>query len=331
MALAFEKTYNFYHWTKSYEGSQENHARETLYNLKELFVSAGWIVESSHDGGGTNLGNNDQVDHWTSTSVFSRPGGNDPWIVLKAPALFGALQICIVCNYSSGTSWLHRWDVFVSPSAGFGSANGGSDGTATAAPTATDQTSDISDDYYAVPAHTEWHIAAATDDSQFIILNRTGAVTQTLMVFSNVNNPPAELDNGIAYYCYTGANSNPTADADAGNLGDGSEHYTTARWRGSISGTNRAMYLGSRGYNNGSMHANQIVQDDAKITLYPCDLMCNVTTIQGYYGTIPDLYYGANNQHNIGLGDALGGPINWYSLGSLIVPWDNSQPLPRVR
>jgi hypothetical protein len=105
-------------------------------------TSGNWTVTSSCNGptgtsgGGANsFGNNDNVDRWESILDLGWAGGNHSWIVLQQSAIAPKFQVCIDLSQSNSETAT----IVVSFTAGFGAANGGTDGTASARPTATDQ------------------------------------------------------------------------------------------------------------------------------------------------------------------------------------------------
>lgn len=98
-----------------------------------------WTPESTNAGDGVNFGNNDQVNHITTLAdvVIGLNAANHTYWVLKNSAV--GTQLCCDLRYSTfGNEG--QWDEGLLMSIdGFGAANGGTDGTATARPTATDE------------------------------------------------------------------------------------------------------------------------------------------------------------------------------------------------
>ncbi len=123
--------------------------------------SGNWTVTSSCRGnGGSNFGNNDNVNWWDLSGalydgyiVHAAAASNHSWIVLEQTGIATKYQVCIDFSNATTTSAT----VVVSFGAGFGLANGGADGTATARPTATDQQILIS--------NTDWGPAGTTPGS----------------------------------------------------------------------------------------------------------------------------------------------------------------------
>lgn len=98
-----------------------------------------WTVWGSCDGHAStpSFGNGNGVDYWSvpATDILWAASGNHSWIVLQQVGLSSKAAICI--DLLSASSWLAT--VVFSPSAGFGTANGGTDGTASARPIASDE------------------------------------------------------------------------------------------------------------------------------------------------------------------------------------------------
>lgn len=98
-----------------------------------------WTVWGSCDGHAStpSFGNGDGADYWVSpaTDILWAASGNHSWIVLRQAGLSSKAAICVDL-LSANT---YQATIVLSPSAGFGLANGGLNGTASARPTATDE------------------------------------------------------------------------------------------------------------------------------------------------------------------------------------------------
>ena len=94
-----------------------------------------WTVYSSNDGAG-GFGNGDSVDHWATVAnvIRANAGTNHSWMVLKSGTSFGGLgyPIYLIMDVSGGSD--------SSPVVMSLSKSAPTGGTATAAPTASDQT-----------------------------------------------------------------------------------------------------------------------------------------------------------------------------------------------
>jgi len=114
-------------------------AQRTMFAIKQALTggdgnitTAPWLVSRSSDSVTA-----DGSDNWGAYTnvVFNSAGIAHSWIVLKQPGTKG-YEICIDC--SNGTS-ANYFTMFWSPSGGFNAGAGGTDGTTTARPTASDE------------------------------------------------------------------------------------------------------------------------------------------------------------------------------------------------
>lgn len=116
--------------------------QSAMYALKQSlrnFSSSPWAVWGSCNGrlSTPSFGNGDGIDYWLNQTndVLWAASGNHSWIVLEQVGLGAHASICI--DLLSASSWLAT--VVFSPSAGFGSAHGGTNGSAAARPQASDE------------------------------------------------------------------------------------------------------------------------------------------------------------------------------------------------
>jgi hypothetical protein len=350
MAIAFSQAYTFRHFVRPFDGTDAGTkipAREFLYEFKESLLAAGWTVMASHAGDGTvdnsgitanvdGLGGGAGVDYWTSAiAIHPINTSNDPWIVLQCHPSHGDVQVCLqLTRFGGGLSNIDYWDVAMSPAGQFLTANGGTDGAANTMPTAPDQILTANDLAFINPSHQtyEIHCAYTADKSQMFLFVQQEQSVGHFWAFSVLDNPDANLDNDAVWTMrqYTGLGGSDITNPSSTTMDNG-DHYTTASWYGLVSGTLRTMYLGGRGWNNVGIQSQVRPPASGQVLVGPAELYASDVTVRGFYGTVPDLYWSPNSQYHKGLGDSVGGPVNWYSGGSLIIPWDNTQPLPRVR
>lgn len=336
MPISLSQAYSHFVQERDYNPDTVNYEnfQEILYDLKEAIIAGGqWTVWGSHDGQ-DNLGNNDAVDRWTSPSQINRTLSNrDPWIVLEGPVGMGSPQICIAAEYSSGQSWMGRVSIVVSPSGGFGVSGGGTDGTTTARPTATDEDKQVdalagnlalsgTDDC----ARTT--VAAEGADGSLFLWFRQGQQTILFGAVVKTVNAPVALDNGVVWMFRSDTPSSANQLSPELNSARQAVHFGAANWRGMVSGTFRAMYLGTRGWNGGSFALRTSVRQGNAVPVSQADLFASDLAAQGYYGTIPDLYYCLQLLFRVLLGDTAGGAPKFIALDSLIVPWDPTAAKP---
>jgi hypothetical protein len=343
MAIAHSQVYLFNHWTRSYDGDADgvtkSIVKEWWYRFKEAFVAGGWTVMGSYAGTGSvfNDGDRDLVDGlgagagtdtWTGPN-FSAGGNNRPWIILQCPPIMGKAQFMFGCSqpFQSNPEYM---DARVSLDGTFMTLYGGTNGTTSARPTAPDQVIHNTNQgglNNAGAYSTEVHACWSTLKDQFYIMTKHEQATPMFMAFSVLDNAPVNLADGLAYCALFG----DTGLALSNTKMDNADHYTTPNWRGQIDGVTTQMYLGGRGWSNVGIQSQLRIPDDGKIVGGPCELYGSPVTYRNYYGTVPDIYWTPNSQYNQGYGDSVAGPIKWYSGGSIIVPWDATQKLPRLR
>jgi len=344
MALAHSQAYSFYHWERAYDanadGINDSISREWYHRTKEAFVAGGWTVMGSYPGSGStfNDGDRDLVDGiggGAGTDTWTTPVLPDsslrPWIVLQCPPIMGVMQVVIGISQP----WNNNPEYYIartSPSGSFMAINGGTDGTTSVTPLAPDQVNHrissqggmISEGSYT----TAIHACYSADKSQFYFMTLQEQGNPHFFAFSVVDNAPAALQGGLVWTMIDGANIYETiSETKMGNA----DHYTTASWNGVISGVNRTLYLGGRGWNNVGIQSQIRIPQDRSTIVGPCELYASNLTIRGYYGTVPDIYWAPLGQYRQGFGDTIGGPIKWFCGDSIIVPWDSTESLPRLR
>lgn len=342
MALAYTKAgWNFEKYLYAYEQNLTRMKQHWYWGFKDVLVSLGWTVRGGytlaqglHHNDGTN------VDPWVVPTDLTK-ANQDFYIIMRGPQGLGDAEICFGCNVSNSDTWWRSMFFYVSHNSGgtggFGATYGGANGTSGSSsvpPTALDAqtifvhnsttatTSIDSSDTFSI------YGAVSADAKETRLVIQHGNVVNLFFGLSHLNNPHPNLDNtGRAFTLRTSTNiatpSNTVMDND---------FYTSALYYGRVAGINRTLYAGTSGYANLGHQSLNIVQQDAKMVVAPMDMYNNTLGEKGYYGTIPDMYWG-NNAHEMQLlGDTVGGAPNWFSGGSIISPWDGvtPEPLPRV-
>jgi hypothetical protein len=349
MALAHSQAYNFRHWTAAYDGSNRGLPRRHRNQLKQMFEAAGWTLLASSNGGafsndGTG-GPNPLVagtDHWPAGDAVLAYGSYYPWVVLQCPPIMGVIQIMIHTPQPTSSNPTY-WTVTTSNKGQFLASGGGTDGTGSnSPPTAPDQYlwySNVNNGLDSSGAYTLTLTACwSADLSQFFMMSHQDRGNPHFFAFSKMENARADnpgwtIQNGMIWTIRGGDGG---IDMD-NTVMDNADHYTSAVWHAGIStdgnppGGESSFYLGGRGWNNVGIQSQIRIPDNRKTVVGPCELYASSLSLRGFWGRIPDLYWAPNNQFRQGMGDSVGGLVNWFCGGSLIVPWDNTQVMPRVR
>jgi len=338
MALAYTKAgWSFEKYLYAYEQDLQLMQQHWWFGLKSVLVALGWEVRGGLSSVGLFHNTNEAYgaysgsDPWPTVADTNKTG-SDMYIIMRSPT---GLEICMGANYATQTTYLYFGFMIISHAAGFGSANGGANGTSgTAAvpPTATDQqviynhnTNSNTTGIDNGSTFSIYGMKSSDDLNCRLVIKRLRGVNLWLSL-EHLTNPHANLDNSGRVISVRWA----TGDEQINSVMDNG-YYTSALYYGRVSGVNRALYAGTNGYANLGHQSLNIVQADNKMVVAPVDLYNNTLGEKGYYGTVPDLYWGNNNQFFQLLGDSIGGAPKWFSGGSLVSPWDSVTPEPPPR
>ena len=185
----------------------------TLIHLKNALLSVWanpWTVISSCDAAA--FGNNDNVDRWLIPGdAQPRSTGINPtsWIVLQQTGIAAKFQIKIEMQTALDAGGENDIAVYMSPSAGFGAVNGGTDGTLQNGPTATDDVfcggvGWMGDEGFA-PTAKLMSIIQSTDGevTRIIISHDASALPITVMGFEKPRLPSPDWANPAVGYCFS--------------------------------------------------------------------------------------------------------------------------------
>jgi len=340
MALAYTKTWSFEKYLYAYEQDVDIMNRHWYFGLKDTLVRLGWEVRGglSLDVGlehntAEAFGAYSGADPWPTYIEADKKSNSDIYIIMRSPC---GLEICFGANYSSDPSYNYQMFAYLSIDSGFGSANGGTNGTSGASavpPTASDMQTiyahNSGTDTNGINSGATFSIYGAQSADGLhtrLVIKRLRGINLWLAL-DHLDNAHANLDHGGRVLAFRSTNGDEQANSVMNN-----DYYTTPLYYGRVSGVNRTLYAGTSGYANLGHQSLNIVQQDNKMVVAPVDLYNNTLGEKGYYGTVPDLYWGNNNHFMQLLGDSVGGLPKWFSGGSIISPWDSvtPEPLPRV-
>lgn len=339
MAIAHSQVFTFRNLISPHDGDVANDRKARIMwgEFKAAMKAGGWTVVGSYAGTGSlyNDGTANPLvagtDSWLVPADELPLESNRAWMILQCPPIMGKLQIMFWQLYN-GVSNNEYIVVRSSPGGEFMASGGGTDGTTTTPPTAPDEITHIDGNQqtfqenspYTCQCYTAW----SADLSQFYMFLMQEAANPMFFCASVLENPDPDLENGLAW-CWSQVSGSGNTVYYNSQMDNGS-HYTTPSWNGVINGVSRTFYLGGRGWNNAGVQLKTRIQADGKCPPGPAELYNGELTERGFVGRVPDIYWTAT-QYNKGYGDAVAGPIKWYSHADFVIPWDVNQPLPRQR
>lgn len=287
------------------------------------FGSAAWGVWGSCYGhvSSPQFGNGDGVDYWRTTGVGDPAKliwgtGNHSWIVLTQSGLSSKAAICIDLN--SASSWLVT--VVLSPSAGFGTANGGTNGTASARPTASDQIVLLNGAAWGGYNGTlTWrqHVLMSTDGKCTRILMMKNGASSGLWLLDVAKNP---VDGwaipvvGLAY-----------GSSDGSGVASYANFSTAANTWGKMGADTCSFYMTGEAYGATGLQTVSTVPDDetGEWPLFPIGLQSTSSSHRGRKGEVFDLWWS-------GGGGGLTYPDDdtrqLIGFGAFAFPWNGSVP-----
>jgi len=297
------------------------YAKTVMRNLKDALTglpSCPWTCWGSCDG--TAYGNGDSVDRWTDDSdlVWSS-SGNRSWFVFNIPGFNEKTAMCI--NLASGS---HSYAAFTfSWSAGFGAANGGSNGTTSAAPTATDGIGISYDSKWGCRDSSysndmSVHAMQASDGSSHrVFIIRDGLCTGMWTIETPVNAVSDWTDPIIASVMGTDSTSIYITSFD--RLGSVTYGYVRSRYDGgSRSGALTAESLYSVGPVSFQGYPDDV---SGEWPLSEVGYYITASSRRGRKCSLSDIWWGGQNTGFYYPDD---GSKQLIQMGDLVVPWDGS-------
>jgi hypothetical protein len=283
-----------------------------IKNALKGFGTNPWTVSGSSDGSTSGM---DGTDRWTDYTkiLHNNDGSSHSWIVLRQTGLNTKFEVCIDCNSASSS---YTATFLISPANGFGTTNGGTDGSTTARPTATDS--------YTLPG-TSWggsdssptyvvHCMQSTDGKCTRVVVCSNGAPINILVFDTANNTitgwnTPKLLFGV-YSHATNATTYGTLNANANLVVKANSFYIP-------------VWLATLGYASATFGLNPGGSKTHSFTgewpFMPISIAGNGTNGCGIFGTPYDLYWGSAALQNA---DYPG--YGWTQFGNLILPWDGS-------
>ncbi len=297
--------------------------QQVLFQIKLSLVSFGtlpWTVSGSSNSVASGM---DAVDRWVSSTNLVWSAGAHSWIVLRQTGIASQCELLIDLGTGSGD---HTLQAFISPSVGFGTANGGTNGSTSARPTATDevQLQLFSDGWISGTsnfAHTV-HVQQSTDGQCTRAIVCTNNNPVTLWLFDRVANAFSGWTGTKAVFICAASNGTNNLFLHA-NFQD--VKTRTFFKHSSLIGN---FYLCTPGYVSSSITrstAGTVPNDVTKEWYFgPITLASDSTSLRGLWGTMIDIYYGSIALNAQTSYERSGTPHYWQQFGEMIFPWDSS-------
>lgn len=300
--------------------------QNTLYQIKSAMIGFGsnpWTVSGSSNSSASSM---DGTDRWTSATTLVWGSSAHSWIVLRQAGIATKFEVCL--DLASASDYI--MNVIVSPVNGFGTANGGTNGSTTTRPTATDEVTLLSTANASgwVNGSTNTtlavHVMQSSDGQCTRAIICVSGVPCSLMILDAVNNGLSGWTGTKAFGTFyaTGAATNQIT---FGNYNDSSSvvwlrHNTT----------NGNFYLSTPGYGSSAFPrqpGGAVVQDVTKEWPFcPIGLWSETSTLRGLWGTVYDLYWGSTTPNSMVSYDASSVPFSWAQFGNMIFPWNGTAP-----
>lgn len=320
------------------QGSSLATSRLLLRSIKNALLGTGAWTNSSNGavaqtnpmtvkgscngaGGAGSFGNNDNVDRWTSdaTLVWNTAGSNHSWIVLQ----FGGsgAQICLDLNSATDTVLT----MVLSTSGGFFAANGGTDGTATARPTAADENVVGSAVSYGAPGNTttRWHVLKSSDGLVYRVLINVSGQTRGFWQMERVNNRIGASWPEPTIATLDGSNASVVA-----TTGDLMNTASSVLPRSRDDTANIQLIWTCEGKDNQALNIFETTPIDktGENPMFPSGLYSITAGHIGPIGSLIDAWWGLSNFADGTTYPALGTLDQFVQFSDVIMPWNQSVP-----
>jgi hypothetical protein len=306
-------------------GTRNTDLAQVMYFFKTsvtTFAAYAWTCSGSSDSVNSSM---DGTDRWLAYTnlVWAAGAGAHSWIVLRQTGIATKFEICIDLNYGD-----RERAVVVVSTVGFGTANGGTDGSINARPTATDEYAILTTSAYWTDNYTTGSQAykchcLQSDDGQctrFYVCNTYQGKVVTNFSFEKPRYPISTWTNpwfGIS----NGSGVRTSSALTYALLND----VATAKFR--QSSINASAFMGSLFCISscvGEQAAGGVPNDVSNdYPFYGIKMYSETLGVRGLVGVPFDLYIGPTTLTNGDQFDASPSYL-WAYLESLIIPWNGT-------
>lgn len=331
-ALAKTWQFNLNHRVPAAGTAQATAQAVMLYLKNSLigFASNPWTVIGSSSSVAAGM---DAVDRWVTTAnlVWAQAGNVHSWIVLQQAGINAKFQVCLELVFFT-TGQPGRMVLAVSPMAGFGVTNGGTNGGTTSRPTATDEivllngttgtaTQGTWLDGSAAAANADYLVNAwQSSDGQVtrVVFRTPGSAFRGYAAFERPKNPVAQWVNpSMAIWM-----SDTTNVLAYSTLNDAVSYHGNKPGGGDM-----PLFCTTEGVNAGLGENVTTVNDlTGGYQLTPMGLLSTTAGARGRHGEVFDLWFGVTSLQD---GDTYpaNGTKQLIQMGHLAFPWNGSTPI----
>lgn len=313
-------------------------AQALMFAIKEAFTGAGaWtdsanaaaaapavnasVVQSCDGSGGA--GSFGLGDKWLAPAnlIWANAGSNHSWAVFRFTALGGGSFEVLV---DLSTNFPSNCTVKISASAGFGSLAAG---TATAAPTATDEQT--------VLANAPWG-ASLADGRNVLHVERSddGEITRIVICRNNQTAgfwqfaKPSNVVTGWVLPAVASVVGSSTA-APASPTPTFAALANAAAHMGRAPAGNMTLFLTCEARNSAYLPTVMAAPNDISgaYPLHPIGLHSDTALCAGRHGALPDIWWGVQNLADGTSYPAAGTLRQFAQFGDLVLPWNQTVPV----
>jgi len=302
--------------------------RQTLLGIKDALVGFGnqpWTAQTSSDGVTATFAGDRWVDEqdlvWRDDDV---PANNFSWIVLRQTGISSKFELLITCEENVTGNDGADIGAWVAQS-GFNAADGGTDGTLTSRPTATDERQ-IRDSTSSPAWGTgpqsgsysyRYHVMQSDDGECTRVILFIDGVNTGFWIFDKPRNPKTAWAE--PYVASINGNNDLTT-----NQCTYAKYHDAAGGLGAFNGTDTTMYFSGEGFGTNASGENlKSDQLDGTFIASGMGLSSLTSTFEGRNGELYDLWWGFTSVGSGRYFPAAGGK-NFVQISNMIFPWDGS-------
>lgn len=308
--------------TKGASGTVLADTQQTVLQIKTSligFSTLPWTVSGSSNSSASSM---DGTDRWSTSTNLVWGTGAHSWIVLRQTGLATKFELCFDLSNASSVNMT----IVLSPANGFGTANGGTNGSTSARPTATDE--------IVVLSNTVWgdnlsstqlyrvHCMQSTDGACTRVLVTNNLYPVTVLIADK----PKNAISGWTTPWVMGFRASSSTTTSGARVQDWND-IARLNFKPSSSLTSGLLYMATPFVVSSSIierGTGQLVNDLTGVREYwPIVYICDLPPLRGIWGETYDMYFGDPGLMRGVQFDSTPSK-EWVYTNDLILPWDGS-------